>query len=279
MKILLAYFTGTYNTLFLTNVMANLLKNKGHEVEVKVIDYRLKFNADKYDLIGIGYPIHHFNAPKFINKMLIKNKVKNKKIFIYKNGHNTISSASSLSIIKDLKKNKFINEYHFLMPSNINDAFGKDFTSYLIKKNISYLDHITSNIDSTKEIKYSFNEKAKTFIGKFKLNKIKKSMKRNFVDKSKCIRCRKCTSFCPVGNIKYDKLLRRIVFYNNCEACLRCVNFCPSGAISYNELTKLKQENTYVFNVNELDFNDIDIKNNKLYMANKSYFDMIDLLK
>ena len=279
MKILLAYFTGTYNTLFLTNIMANFLKNKGHVVEVKAIDYKIKFNADKYDLIGIGYPIHYFNAPKFISKMLIDNKVKNKKIFIYKNGSKSESSASSLSLIKTSRKNKFINEYHFLMPSNINASFDNNFISYLLKKNVLYIDHITSNIENERRLAYSFNDKLKTFFGKAKLNKIRKSIKRNMVDKSKCIRCRKCTSFCPVGNIKYDKLVRRIVFYSNCEACLRCVNFCPSDAISYNELTKLKQENTYVFNINELNNVDVDITNNELYMANKSYFDMIDSLK
>ena len=82
MKILLTYFTGTYNTLFLTNIISNKLKSKGHEVDVKVIDYKLKFNADSYDLIGIGYPIHYFNAPNFISKILLKNKIRNKKIFI-----------------------------------------------------------------------------------------------------------------------------------------------------------------------------------------------------
>ena len=279
MNILLVYFTGTYNTLFLTNILANKLKNNGHYVEVKPIDYKLKFNSDKYDLIGVGYPLHYFNAPKIISKMLIKNKVKNKKIFIYKNGNSIESNASSLSIIKKLKKNEFINEYQFLMPSNINKPFDNDFISYLLNKNISYIDYIASNIDSKRNISYSFKDKLKTFFGKRKVNKVVNSMKRNIVDKSKCIRCRKCSMSCPTGNIKYDKMIHRIVFYDHCDACLRCVNFCPTDAISINALTKIKLDEMYVFNINNYNLTNINISENELYKKYKSYFDYIDSLK
>ena len=126
---------------------------------------------------------------------------------------------------------------------------------------------------------YSFKDKLKTFLGKRKVKKVADSMKRNIVDKSKCIRCRKCSMSCPTGNIKYDKTIRRIVFYDHCDACLRCVNFCPSNAISINALTKIKHDEMYVFNINNYNLTNINISENELYKKYKSYFDYIDSLK
>jgi len=84
---------------------------------------------------------------------------------------------------------------------------------------------------------------------------------------------------CPTGNIKYDKTIRRIVFYDHCDACLRCVNFCPSNAISINALTKIKHDEMYVFNINNYNLTNINISENELYKKYKSYFDYIDSLK
>ena len=162
-------------------------------------------------------------------------------------------------------ENEFVNEYQLLMPSNINKPFDNEFISYLLNKNISYIDYIALNIDSKRNISYSFKDKLKTFFGKRKVNKVVNSMKRNIVDKSKCIRCRKCSMSCPTGNIKYDKMIHRIVFYDHCDACLRCVNFCPTDAISINALTKIKHDEMYVFNINNYNLTNINISENELY--------------
>ena len=71
MNILLVYFTGTYNTLFLTNILANKLKNNGHYVEVKPIDYKLKFNITYFYL---EKKLSHFFFVVKIYFFVVKNK-------------------------------------------------------------------------------------------------------------------------------------------------------------------------------------------------------------
>ena len=72
MKILLLYFTGTYNTLFLTTLIKNRLLKDNHQVTTMNINDKLKVKFDSYDMIGIGYPIHAFNAPKIVEKVIKK---------------------------------------------------------------------------------------------------------------------------------------------------------------------------------------------------------------
>ena len=86
MKILLLYFTGTYNTLYLTTIIKNTLLTKGHSVDTFVLTDKIKYKVDDYDFIGIGYPLHAYNAPKIVEDKLKELKILNKKYFIYKNG-------------------------------------------------------------------------------------------------------------------------------------------------------------------------------------------------
>ena len=48
MKIALLYFTGTYNTLFLTNLFKSSLMKKGHQVDVFLLNDKLKVKFQEY---------------------------------------------------------------------------------------------------------------------------------------------------------------------------------------------------------------------------------------
>ena len=84
MKILLLYFTGTYSTLYITTLIKNQLINLNHEVDVFPLAEKKKISTSKYDVIGIGYPIHAFNAPKIVEDKIKKYNIKSKNYFIYK---------------------------------------------------------------------------------------------------------------------------------------------------------------------------------------------------
>ena len=79
MKILLLYFTGTYSTLYITTLIKNQLINLNHEVDVFPLAEKKKISTSKYDVIGIGYPIHAFNAPKLVEDKIKKYNIKSKK--------------------------------------------------------------------------------------------------------------------------------------------------------------------------------------------------------
>ncbi len=143
MKIALIYFTGTYNTLYLTTLIKNRLLHLHHQVDVFLLTDQLQFSSEDYDCIGIGYPIHAFNAPKIVEKNLKKLNIKNASYFIYKNSGEPffMNNASSYKIYKMMKKKKnhFMGEYHFLMPYNILFKTKQEFVEYEMKYNLKYI--------------------------------------------------------------------------------------------------------------------------------------------
>ena len=51
-------------------------------------------------------------------------------------------------------------------------------------------------------------------------------------DASKCLVCKMCVSACPLGNISYSPLKRKVIKCDLCGGDPMCVKFCPTGAIS-----------------------------------------------
>jgi len=64
-------------------------------------------------------------------------------------------------------------------------------------------------------------------------------------DEGKCIVCRLCADACPMGNVSYSALTRKMSKCNRCEGDPKCVSFCPTYAISYStEDTTLERKRT-----------------------------------
>lgn len=286
MKVALLYFTGTYNTLYLTTLIKNKLIKLGHVVDVYLLNDKLKLNTSSYDMIGIGYPIHAFNAPKIVEQQIEKLNINNKKYFIYKNGGEPFNynNASSYKLFKIMKKNKndFYGEYHFLMPYNILFKTKEQFINYEMKYNLKYINYMCNNLTNDVKKEYKVSLFARFVRQIFKIQRLgcKINIKFYKVNKRKCLRCRKCTSSCPTNNIKYDKKLRKIVFKNKCVMCMRCSFCCPGNAISIGILEKKKIRNYYNFNnILSLNYNyDFNKEKERFYKKFKPYFDYIDSL-
>lgn len=101
MKILFVYYTGTYNTRFLTDRLISRLEERGHICSRVEIERGVPpADTEGYDLIGFGYPIYGFNSPlpfnRYVNTLEIE---RGQKFFIYKNSGETfaMNNASSRS--------------------------------------------------------------------------------------------------------------------------------------------------------------------------------------
>lgn len=132
MKYLLVYYTGTYNTRYLTGLLKERLIESGVQTDVYEIDPLKpeKLDLSGYDAVGLGYPIYGFNAPYPFLKFIRKQKFpKGIKTFIYKNSGETYhaNDASSVNLVRKLKRDgaQINNEYHFMMPYNIHFRFEK----------------------------------------------------------------------------------------------------------------------------------------------------------
>ena len=78
MKVLLIYYTGTYNTRYLTNQLKERLIEKGNSVDTVEINADTPIvDTSDYELIGFSYPVYGFNSPlpfnKYVRKLLFNN--------------------------------------------------------------------------------------------------------------------------------------------------------------------------------------------------------------
>lgn len=238
---ILIYYTGTFNTRYLTKLLQKKLVDKSILVTVYEIDPLKKeiIDLSSYDLIGLGYPIYGFNAPlpflRFIKRQSFPSDAD---VFIYKNSGETYhaNDASSISILKILKKNRVSvrNEYHFIFPYNIHFRFDEGLICEMLKIDDMLLDilvqEVTGGIPNIK--KYRLIHRLITFF--VKLQFIGGNINSFFykVDRNKCSKCGLCIKNCPVKNIYIKNSSSEIAFYHRCLMCMRCSLYCPKNAIS-----------------------------------------------
>ena len=239
MKILLLYYTGTYNTRYLTRSVREKLEGEGCEVETYEIDplntERLDLTA--YDAVGLGYPIYGFNTPQpFLKFVRRQSFAKGQRVFIYKNSGETYhaNDASSVNLVRKIRRDGAVveNEYHFIMPYNIHFRFDEKLVGEMLGMDDLLVDILAkeflSGIPNIK--KYKIIHRIVTFF--VKLQYIGGDINSFFyrVDEEKCLHCGKCANNCPTKNIVADES-GKIHFRHNCLMCMRCSLNCPTDAI------------------------------------------------
>jgi len=55
------------------------------------------------------------------------------------------------------------------------------------------------------------------------------------VDNQKCIVCKMCVNACPLGNVTFSPVSRKIVKCELCDGDPGCAKYCPSDAIVYTD--------------------------------------------
>lgn len=237
MKILLIYYTGTYNTRYLTGKVKERFTERGDEVDTVEIDCNTPpCPTEGYDLVGFSYPIYGFNAPLPFDRYVAKLKFpKGQKYFIYKNSGEVLAmnNASSRILIRKMKRDGAIlaGEYHFVMPYNIHFPFERDFVREILDKDKKLLDIMMHDLDNgiVKTIDSNLlYDVGAFFVG---IQKIGGDVNSFFytVDEEKCIKCGLCAKKCPHDNIYIED--GKIKFHHHCDMCMRCSFFCPTDAI------------------------------------------------
>ncbi len=251
MNILLIYYTGTYNTRYLSSRLEAHLSAHGHTVtQVEVRFDTMPVRLEEYDLIGIGYPIYGFNAPapleRYLRSLLIP---RGQRFFIYKNSGETfpMNNASSRGILRRFRRAGalFRGEYHFVMPYNIRFRFERDFVREILAKNEKLLSVLVRNLEHGKVvgIKSSllYNLGA-SFVAVQKIGGSVNSFLYR-VDKEKCTGCGKCARHCPEANILVVD--GEVTFGHRCDMCMRCSFHCPHDAIRIGLLDKWRVNGDY----------------------------------
>lgn len=240
MNCLLVYFTGTYNTRYLTGKLKDrLMSELGWNVDAYEIDplKTERLDLGLYDIIGLGYPIHGYCAPyAFLRFIRAQRFPAGMKVFIYKNSGETetANDASSKYVVRKLRRDRADvgNEYHFVMPYNIHFRFDE----YLVKEMLLMDDKLMDIL--VYEISHGIRNIRKyglwprivssvvsrpQYIG----GDVNSFLYR--VDEEKCNGCGLCMKRCPTQNIYRDKE-GKMRFHHHCLMCMRCSFFCPKDA-------------------------------------------------
>lgn len=237
MRVLLVYYTGTYNTRFLTDRIAERFARMNASVDrVEITSGSAPVSTAGYDYVGFGYPIYGFNAPhpflKYFRKLRFSRA---QKYFIYKNSGETMAmnNASSRKILRRMKRTgaDFCGEYHFVMPYNIHFGFDEAFIRQILREDKKLLDILFYDLShgAAPEIKSRliYNVGA-FFVG---IQAVGGNVNSFFyrVDREKCSQCGLCAKNCPHGNIAIKN--GKVVFGHSCDMCMRCSFYCPQNAI------------------------------------------------
>ena len=251
MNILLIYYTGTFNTRYLTDIAERELIARGHTVSrVEARRGTPPADTDGFDLIGIGYPIYGFNSPLPINKYLRKLRFgKGQKYFIYKNSGETfgLNNASDRVIKRIMRRSgaELVGQYHFVLPYNIHFPFDRDFMREIVDKDLKLLDVMITNLERGRAAKIKSNivyDAASAVVGVQKIGGFVNSFLYR-ADMDKCVKCGRCIRECPEDNISFKN--GKIKFGHRCDMCMRCSFFCPADAIKTGFLEGWKVHDYY----------------------------------
>ena len=239
MKAILYLFTGTGNTRLCGNYLAKHLNEQG--IETTVYEYKEGLedlpDPNDYDLIGLGYPIHAFNAPQAFIKLIKKlPKVENKNYFIFKVSGEPFApnNSSSHHIYRLLKKKGYhlIMEKHFLMPYNIMFRYKDE----LQKQMYLYLDPLANVMAmrlANREVdKIKYNPIHTVWSVLLRIEWVAPKVNALFLHNKKktCTHCMMCVNNCPTKAL-YVTDKGKIKTTAKCALCMRCSLNCPVNAL------------------------------------------------
>ncbi len=254
MKAILYVFSGTGHTLIATKQVAAGLIARGFEVDV----YRIRRensdvpNPNDYDIVGIGYPIHAFNAPQIVCRFVKKlPKVEKKNLFFYKTSGEpfALNSSSSVYCWRRLKRKgyKLVMDVHMLMPYNIMFRYKDELAKQMYLYTCAMSEMIAEKISKQDydKVKYKFGYTIVTSLLRLQWFGAWVNGPLIFAKKKICNKCGLCVKQCPAGNITMTE--KGVKFHGKCTMCMCCAFHCPKDAIRPGFLNPWRVNGAYPF--------------------------------
>ena len=249
------FFSGTGNTWWVSEELANQLRQKGIKTRVysieKITPEEASALVEESDLAGFGYPIHGSDLPRPIQSFIksLANPA-GKTAFVFCTQWLWSGDGASVGAAL-LQKRGFKVQWgeHFLMPNNVSVSIIRlPYTNdparlYKIRSRAKRrIKHFIEKILEGKPFYRGFN------LGSSILGSLQRVPYRYFyhklqddisVDMQTCIDCGDCIHLCPSSN--FYRQDSEIKTKGCCTLCLRCYNFCPVSAIRYMDRPHLQQ--------------------------------------
>ncbi|MCH5290545.1 MAG: EFR1 family ferrodoxin [Treponema sp.] len=254
MKAILYVFSGTGNTRLIAEQYQAALDL--YEVRIFDVQHLQSHpeipNPHDYELVGFGYPVHGFNAPKIMVdfcRSLPRSGAKKTAAFIFKSSGEGLSfnRYSSQKMIRILEKKgfRFLLERHYVMPYNMIFRHTPEMvkSEWLYAKAMVRLN--AAEIQNGKTENVHTNPFKGWFVPFIRVEWLYAQLQGPAmrVDLKKCVRCMKCVESCPYDNITYTGTSFK--FGMKCALCVRCSFNCPACAISIGLLNKWRINGSY----------------------------------
>lgn len=249
------YFSGTGNTALIMNLFKREFDSYSWKVTPFAIDRNLietSLNSvTDYDLIGLGYPIHAFNAPEivfdFINRLP---DGKGTKLFTFKCPGDPLFQAGSTHLVRNALTKKNYNVFHeslIVGPSNVAIRFDDRLTRQLYiaaQQKIKILvEEIINNTTRLQQNGWLLRSFTKLFSDGETWGA--RQFGRQIKIAPTCNKCLKCTHICPQRNISVVN--GSLQFGNQCIMCMRCIYSCPESSIipGFSRFIKIKNWDSF----------------------------------
>lgn len=234
MKTVIYYFSGTGNTEKVVNAAADALRGHGWDAAACAIE-RAENVAETVAAcgsIGIGYPVHAFNAPASVIRFAeeLPAQEQPKPFYIFKTSGEPLAlnniSSCKLRAVLEKKNYVFQSEYHYVMPYNIifRHTDKMAYRMWETAKRLIPIDcaDLAAGIPAA-EKSFPFGS-ALAWIMRVEHWGGRWNGKMYSVDES-CVHCMKCVKTCPTHNITYEN--GKFCFGGDCLMCMRCAFHCP----------------------------------------------------
>lgn len=232
------YFSGTGNTEIVAHLLVERFMDKCSRVDIfkieDILENEIEIEMERYNIIGIGYPIHALNAPRIVFEFIKRLQKADKKVFIFKCPADPFMNGGATTMVRTYLARKGYHVFYerlIVMSSNVliryDDRLTKQLYNAAVRKAEKTVDDVLAGKCNLQE--NGFFEKIATrlfsglewmgapFFGK------------DLTVSESCNLCEVCVKNCPTANISRNN--DKIIFGWNCMMCMRCIYTCPVSAI------------------------------------------------
>ena len=245
-SILILSFSGTGNTQFVVDALVKSLIEKGLSATsypMEILPFEKNIDGLlSADMIGIAFPVHAFNPPPLVEK-IIKQLPKTilKKCFILKTSGSPFAMGGTTSRLKSiLTKRNWILKHEVLvpMPSNFIVSYTPEFIKLNLEMAIKQADKIAKDLIEENWSIIPAGKLAILLCAIMRIERIGAKFYGHYLKVgSNCIKCGKCVKNCSTRNIKFSE--GKFTFGWKCTLCMRCSFGCPVQAYSHKHFGKL----------------------------------------
>jgi ferredoxin len=237
---LIITFSGTGNTQFVVDALVNILIE--HEIAATTVPLEKLLHHPKYqelmaaDLIGIAFPVHAFNPPPLVEKIIQQlPQTTARNCFILKTSGSPFAMGGTTSRLKGiLKKRRWNLKYEVLvpMPSNFVARYPDSFMKLNAEMALKQVEQIAQELLNEDWKTIPASRLATIICILLRMERIGAVFYGHYlkVEKS-CIKCGRCVRDCPTKNIKCQE--GKFSFGWKCTLCMRCSFFCPVQAFNH----------------------------------------------